>query len=347
MKEYNNKIDVIIPAYNVPDKILSRCLASIAMQECIDDVEVTIVDDASTEENYKAVIKNFEPMMKINLLRMEVNGGPGVARQYGLDHTSNGLITFVDSDDTFANAFALTILREKLQDENIVISSGYIVEECCHDSKRYFSTIFENDTWIFGKIFKRKFIDKNDIKFHPTSRANEDVGFNKLCSFCLNGPQTAFSTDAVYCWHYNNNSITRSNGHSLELDSSENGSLYGYIENMSYVLSYAKYHGLYVYNNRMLVHDFALDCLMCIYESYVKMHNKISKKYADEIIKYCSDFYKKHCVDMEEKFTHDLIKNRYVEFMKNEYALFDMDCFYPQLTFEQFLEKIKQPQNEQ
>lgn len=33
MKKYNNKIDVIIPAYNVPDNILFRCLASVACQD--------------------------------------------------------------------------------------------------------------------------------------------------------------------------------------------------------------------------------------------------------------------------------------------------------------------------
>ena len=50
MKKYNKKIDVIIPAYNVPDNILSRCLASIACQDIIEDVEVTIVDDASMKQ---------------------------------------------------------------------------------------------------------------------------------------------------------------------------------------------------------------------------------------------------------------------------------------------------------
>jgi cellulose synthase/poly-beta-1,6-N-acetylglucosamine synthase-like glycosyltransferase len=48
-KKYNNKIDIIIPAYNVEDNILARCLASIACQDIISDLEVTIVDDASTK----------------------------------------------------------------------------------------------------------------------------------------------------------------------------------------------------------------------------------------------------------------------------------------------------------
>ena len=80
MKKYNTKIDVIIPAYNVPDEILFRCLASIACQDIVSDLEVTIVDDASTKQNYTEVAKNFESIMKINILRYETNGGPGVAR---------------------------------------------------------------------------------------------------------------------------------------------------------------------------------------------------------------------------------------------------------------------------
>ena len=58
MKKYNRKVDVVIPAYNVPDNILFRCLASIACQDIVEDIEVTIVDDASTVQNYKKIAKN-------------------------------------------------------------------------------------------------------------------------------------------------------------------------------------------------------------------------------------------------------------------------------------------------
>ena len=115
MKKYNRIIDVIIPAYNVPDEILFRCLASIACQDIVKELEVTIVDDASTKQNYASVIKNFESILKINLLRYEVNGGPGVARQYGIDHTSNGYLTFIDADDTFNGSFALKALRNGIE----------------------------------------------------------------------------------------------------------------------------------------------------------------------------------------------------------------------------------------
>ena len=116
--KYNKKIDVIIPAYNVPDHILFRCLSSIACQDIVNEIEVTIVDDASTEQSYAEVAKHFESIMPIHILRYETNGGPGVARQYGIDHTSNGYMTFIDADDTFNGAFALKALRNGIEMDN-------------------------------------------------------------------------------------------------------------------------------------------------------------------------------------------------------------------------------------
>jgi glycosyltransferase involved in cell wall biosynthesis len=192
MKKYNKKIDVIIPAYNVPDHILFRCLASIACQDIASELEVTIVDDASTNQNYVEVIKNFNSFLKINLLRYEVNGGPGVARQYGIDHTSNGYLTFIDADDTFNGSLALKALRNGIELNNGLYQMCVGVFEEIHESnipnnEGPILMPHEQDmVWMFGKLYRRSFIDKYNIHFHESSRANEDNGFNTLCRLCMN-----------------------------------------------------------------------------------------------------------------------------------------------------------------
>lgn len=192
MKKYNKKIDVIIPAYNVPDHILFRCLASIACQDIASELEVTIVDDASTNQNYVEVIKNFSSFLKINLLRYEVNGGPGVARQYGIDHTSNGYLTFIDADDTFNGSLALKALRNGIELNNGLYQMCVGVFEEIHESnipnnEGPILMPHEQDmVWMFGKLYRRSFIDKYNIHFHESSRANEDNGFNTLCRLCMN-----------------------------------------------------------------------------------------------------------------------------------------------------------------
>ena len=245
MKKYNNKIDVIIPAYNVPDNILFRCLASIACQDIVSELEVTIVDDASTEQNYENIAKNFEPIMKINILHYETNGGPGVARQYGIDHTSNGYMTFIDADDTFNGAFALKALRNGIEMNKGIYQMCVGVFDEVHEYGIPDAPILmphERDlVWMFGKLYRRSFIDKHKIRFHKTSRANEDNGFNRLFQLCTNEQeQINFIPAHVYYWHENLNSITRINDCQYSFGSSERDSFYGYVENMIYAIKEAK-----------------------------------------------------------------------------------------------------------
>ena len=342
LKEYNDKIDVIIPAYNVPDKILSRCLASIAMQDCIDDVEVTIVDDASTEENYEAVIKNFEPMMKINLLRMEVNGGPGVARQYGLDHTSNGLITFIDSDDTFIDSYSLVILRKLIENNNAVMSIGSFEEIAKIGNDFAFELHEENYVWLFGKMFVRTFLEQNNIRFHKTSRANEDNGFLKICKFCATyHHKTIFTTQKpVYSWHFSENSITRANNQEYEFGVSTKDSFYGYIENMLYAIEYAKNHEMFMYFYDTTLEEFITEVMVNAFTHYIRTVD-LKKENSDKTLEYCKWFFKEAYEEISDSIDKNELENKIFETLKNEFNLGTMRGVQPTITFEQFLDKLK------
>ena len=149
------KIDVIIPAYKAQNTII-RTLSSIAMQSIVDDLEVTIVNDCDGI-GYKKYVEMFKPFMKIKEIVMPENGGPGDARQYGIDHTENPLMTFIDADDTFAGSFALKILRENLLAQP--------VNSCCfgvfiEDQLKMYIPHPNDSVWMFGKLYKREFIKK-------------------------------------------------------------------------------------------------------------------------------------------------------------------------------------------
>ena len=53
----NRKIDIIIPAYNVPDNILFRCLSSIACQDIISELEVQVGPLKEQSEKAKEYLK--------------------------------------------------------------------------------------------------------------------------------------------------------------------------------------------------------------------------------------------------------------------------------------------------
>ena len=163
----NGRIDIIIPAYNVSDELLFSCLSSIATQNLKDLLKVTIVDDASIKENYKDVIKHFSHFLDIQILRLKNNGGPGVARQYGIDNTNNEYIVFIDADDLLASGFALDFLKQILDNnDDTVMAVGQFQEpQFIEDNELMVHPHFEDLVWVFGKMYRRSFMKSNIIFF--------------------------------------------------------------------------------------------------------------------------------------------------------------------------------------
>lgn len=343
MKKYNRKIDIIIPAYNVPNHILFRCLASIACQDIVSELEVTIVDDASTKQNYAEVINSFEPIMKINLLRYEVNGGPGVARQYGIDHTKNGYMTFIDADDTFNGAFALKALRNGLEMQNGLFQMCVGVFDEVHetDVPEEESPILmehaQDMVWMFGKLYRRSFIDKYNIRFHETSRANEDNGFNTICRLCMNDrEQINFIPAHVYYWHENLASITRQNDCQYSYGSSERDSFYGYVENMIYAIKEAKKRNPY----NGFITMWAVSCMLNIYEYYIECVAR-AVEHADINFKWCKRYYDEIYSDLEENISNEMLAQHYNEIMRNAYMGDKLNGIIPCMSIFEFLNKLK------
>lgn len=79
-------ISVVIPIYNAED-YLDKCLTSLLSQS-IDDLEVILINDGSTDSSEKIMdkyIKNYSSIFKkIN----RENGGQGSARNLGIENSS-------------------------------------------------------------------------------------------------------------------------------------------------------------------------------------------------------------------------------------------------------------------
>lgn len=344
MKKYNRNIDVIIPAYNVPDEILFRCLASIACQDIVSELEVTIVDDASITQNYAAVAKYFESILKINILRYETNGGPGVARQYGIDHTSNGYMTFIDADDTFNGAFALKALRNGIEMNNGIYQMCVGVFDEVHEMELApgegpLLMPHEQDLiWMFGKLYRRSYIDRYDIRFHESSRANEDNGFNTICRLCASEQeQINFIPAHVYYWHENPNSITRANDCQYSYGGSERDSFYGYVENMIYAVKEAKKRK--PYNGGITM--WAVSCMLNIYEYYIECVER-APDHAPNNWKWCKRYYDEVYSTLEEDISQDILAQHYNDVMRNAYLGNKLAGIIPCMSIFEFLNKLKE-----
>ena len=77
------KVNIIMPAYNGHETI-RQAVASVAAQDALEDILLTIVDDCS-DEPYDYLLPDYK-YMNIEILRKPSNTGCGQSRQYGIDH---------------------------------------------------------------------------------------------------------------------------------------------------------------------------------------------------------------------------------------------------------------------
>lgn len=70
--------------------------------------EVVVVDDASTDRTRAVLAERYGAEARVDVIGLQVNVGPSVARNRGLAAASGDAVLFLDSDDTLvAEAFAL------------------------------------------------------------------------------------------------------------------------------------------------------------------------------------------------------------------------------------------------
>ena len=89
-------ISVIVPVYNV-EEYLDECLDSIRKQT-YKNIEVILVNDGSTDKSQEICERYCQQDSRFYLINQENRGLSG-ARNRGIQESTAGFITFVDSDD--------------------------------------------------------------------------------------------------------------------------------------------------------------------------------------------------------------------------------------------------------
>ncbi len=316
-------LDIIIPAYNAHDTI-GRTLHSIAMQTGLERCRVTIVDDCSADGGYGRFVEQFSPEMEMQEVRTEQNSGPGAARQLGLDETDGDFVTFIDADDTFLAANSLAMLIREMMRDGLDMAGGYFLEEL-EDGR--FVTHGENFVWMFGKVYRRSFLDRFLLRFNET-RANEDTGFNTLVKALTS--HYKFIPQVVYLWHYRAASITRAEGGIYAHAAGHQG----YIENMAWAISEMCRRGL----NKELIRKEAVSVLCRLYFMHMGICYR-SPLCAQESMECIREFYKACCEPMEEMIPPVYLQETFLEEQKRYKD--DASAVIAAMTLKEFLTEVR------
>lgn len=138
---YRPLISSVIPVYNVIDEQLIECIESI-LNQTYDNFELILVDDNSSWESVRDILKKYENNEKVHIIYRKENGHISKATNDGIAIAKGEFIAFTDCDDVLApNAFYE--MAKKLN-ENPELDFIYSDEDkLTEDGKRRHSPFFK------------------------------------------------------------------------------------------------------------------------------------------------------------------------------------------------------------
>ena len=184
-------LSIIIPCYN-SDRFIKDTLAMLISQG-LDDTEVIVVDDGSTDSTGEIVQTISQKEPRIRLIQ-KVNEGVSIARNTGLKEARGDFVYFMDSDDSLTEGtldfYRTTIMHNR---DKEFFGFGYY-SYYKGSIKDYSAPLYDDMTLsaietkkaflgkklnlhICSTIYAGKFLRDNGICFTPNLAVGEDVEF--------------------------------------------------------------------------------------------------------------------------------------------------------------------------
>lgn len=155
---------------------LEKILFSIMMQTISDKLNVLIINSCSYDK-LDNVVNKFSKKISINVVDICNDNSSIDIIHKTINNTKSDYLMFLKSNFLFFDCFAVERLYKKIVDSFYDIVSGNIVEYLGADN---FKEIFSLRESVFCKIFSKKFVLNNMVKFND-SKLNEDFSFFDQC----------------------------------------------------------------------------------------------------------------------------------------------------------------------
>ncbi|PTQ11788.1 glycosyl transferase [Sphingomonas oleivorans] len=188
-------ISIVIPAYNAEES-LERAVAS-AQAQTIQDFEIIIVDDASSDGTVALAQRLAAADRRIRVLRNEANSGPSITRNRGFAAASGEWIAILDSDDAYVPdrlERLMSLGRERNADivaDNLALydwAAGKIVGDALSrprpgevrtvDTRHFLANCITGQSpFDYGQLkamLRRDFVERHGLRYPDKLRHGED-----------------------------------------------------------------------------------------------------------------------------------------------------------------------------
>lgn len=213
-----DKISVIVPAFNV-EKYIERCLDSIIKQD-FEELEVIIVDDASSDNTCKIVREKYCSDSRVRLVRHNSNQGLGNARNTGLKYSKGQFVFFVDSDDWIGTNTLGSLYNIAVKEQADIVACGIRFVYDDGNYKTYHAVDLRTvggetgltqvlngkiSVTAWNKLYRKSLLEDNQISFPPIY--HEDMTFAMEAIY--HSKLFISVSDELYSYFQSPNSITR------------------------------------------------------------------------------------------------------------------------------------------
>lgn len=202
------KIQILIPQYKETEKIVKPLLDSIELQQNIDlnDVGVIIVNDGTDVHLSKEFLDSYTYDIEYYL---NEHKGVSATRNACLDYATADYVMFCDADDMFYNMCGLYIIFKEIALGGFDSLVSVFVEETRDPMTK--EPIYINhdmdSTFVHGKIHRREFLIKENIRWNPNLTIHEDSYFNCLCQKLAK--ELKYCPTSFYLWKWRDDSVCR------------------------------------------------------------------------------------------------------------------------------------------
>ncbi|WP_414584584.1 glycosyltransferase family 2 protein [Scytonema sp. PCC 10023] len=215
----NPKVSIIIPTYNT-EKYIAQAITS-ALEQTERNIEVIVVDDASTDSTVE-VVRGFTDE-RLKLFVNERNGGPSYTRNRALKEARGEWIALLDSDDWFAPERIERLLHiayeenaDLIADDMYWIKDGsdspwnttLSLEKICFNQPIQIDSVYFLDfnLSITKPLIKRSFLLQHGLEFNEALRYEEDLLLFLMC--LLNGANFVIVPEQFYFYRNRMDSLT-------------------------------------------------------------------------------------------------------------------------------------------
>jgi glycosyltransferase involved in cell wall biosynthesis len=181
------KISVIIPVYNAENTIDN--ILDILITQDYENIEIVAVNDGSKDGSLE-VLRKFAKKDKRMIIVDQKNTGASTARNVGVKESTGEFITFIDSDDDISERL-ISELASRITNDSDFIMCGMTLNgkevtapdttiEGKNNITQYVLNSLLTKNLLYGpccKLFRRKIVVNNKIKFPASVKYGEDTIF--------------------------------------------------------------------------------------------------------------------------------------------------------------------------